>query len=214
MNPYQDFDNAASLALINRMIAQAKEDFADYSFQPLLWGWTVALAALTQYALLQRGYGAATGLVWAGVLPLTGVVSLAHGIRQGQQQGSIGQRSLINRVTGYLWGSIGAAFGITTALMFQPGLGGFQAGYVFFICLFGVGTLTTGGLIRFRPLQVGGGLCFLIATGALFVAGPALLLLLALALLVSYIVPGHLLRAESRRKRTEYEQAVGAPNYV
>jgi len=214
MNPNQDFDNAGSLALINRMIAQAKEDFADYSFNPLLWGWVVALTALTNYALLRLGYGASAGLVWAVALPLTGLLAFVHNFRRGRQQGPIGQRSTINRATGYLWGSVGAAFGIVTALMFRSGLGGFQAGYAVFICLFGIGTVTTGGLIQFRPLLVGGWLCFPLAATVLFVPGPEILLLLALALVVSYIIPGHLLRAESRRKRAAYEQAASAPSYV
>lgn len=211
MTPDQNFSSADSLALIQRMITQAKEDFADHSFHPLWWGWLVAVAALLCYGMIQLGLDR-PWLPWAVLLPIGGIGAFVYNFRRGAQLGPRAGRSAINQSMGYLWGSIGAALGIATAVLFKIG---FQPAYIFFICLYGVGTVTTGGIIRFWPLQLGGWLTFIIAAVALFVKGPTLLLLLALALLVSYIIPGHLLRAQSRRKLAQYQQAAAAtPSYV
>ncbi|MEJ7658642.1 MAG: hypothetical protein WKG07_02940 [Hymenobacter sp.] len=120
------------------------------------------------------------------------MVAFVYNYRRGRQQGPLGQRSTINRATGYLWGSIGAAFGITTALMFQPGMG-FHPAYVFYICLFGIGTVGP------RAASSGFGRWWWgLPCASRWPPRPSLsrgrryVLVLALALVVSYISSGSL----------------------
>jgi hypothetical protein len=58
--------------------------------------------------------------------------------------------------------------------------------------LLGIGTSLSGVIFRFRPLMIGGILNWIIALTAFYVDFDIQLLLLALSMVVSYLIPGYL----------------------
>jgi hypothetical protein len=186
---------AESLQIIQQMIQAAKQDLSDNSFDLLWWGWVVAVAALASYALQTTGYGQAWW-PWAALMPLAGVGSLVYHFRQGRRHAGV--VSPVGNFMRYLWVGMSVAFAFAFSIML---IFGYQQGYILFIALYGLGTFATGGAIRFRPLQWGGAAAWVLAGAAFWVQGPELMLLMALALLVSYIIPGHLLKSQYRRGR-------------
>lgn len=186
---------AESLQIIQQMIQAAKQDLSDNSFDLLWWGWVVAVAALSSYALQYTGVGQAWW-PWATLLPLASVGTFVYHYRQGQRQA--GAASPVGQYMRALWLGMGVlfAFAISIMVVFGP-----QPGYLLFMAIYGTGTFATGGAIRFQPLQWGGVGAWVLAGAAFWVPGPELLLLLALSLLISYIIPGHLLKAQYRRGR-------------
>ncbi len=184
-----------SLQIIQQMIQAAKQDLSDNSFDLLWWGWVVAVAALSSYALQQTGYGPAWW-PWAVLMPLAAVGSLLYHVRLGKRQA--GAVSAVGSFMRYLWTAMGVAMAFAFSIMV---VFGYQPGYILFIALYGLGTFVTGGALRFSPLLWGGVAAWVLAGAAFWVQGPELMLLLALALIVSYIIPGHLLRNQYRRGR-------------
>ena len=65
--------------------------------------------------------------------------------------------------------------------------------YPIFVLLYGIGTFATGRIIKFTPLIIGGALCFVLAVVSAYQSFSNQLIIIALAILVSYIIPGHLL---------------------
>jgi hypothetical protein len=63
----------------------------------------------------------------------------------------------------------------------------------FFILFYGMGTFISGKFLQFRPLVIGGIFNWVLALACLFVPYDYQMLLAALAILTSYIIPGHLL---------------------
>jgi hypothetical protein len=61
------------------------------------------------------------------------------------------------------------------------------------LILYGIGTFTSGRLIEFRPLVLGGLFAFAMSIVCLFAEGSYTYLALAVAIFGSYIIPGHLL---------------------
>jgi hypothetical protein len=68
--------------------------------------------------------------------------------------------------------------------------------YSMFLVLYGMPTFLSGVLLRFKPLKVGGLVCWLLAIASAYVSNDNQLLLLALAVIAAWITPGYLLRAK------------------
>lgn len=178
-----------SLALIESMINTAKNKLADDGFYIIFWGWLVFVAALINYFSwlfnIQAGF-----LVWPILMPLGGIFSYFWG-RQRDQKEKV--KTHVESYIHYIWLSFGIAMGI--ALLFI-GVHGMKTTYFFLMLLYAIATFSTGGLLSFRPLIIGSIASFVLAIVSNFIPDRELLLCLALSLLCSYIIPGHLLKAK------------------
>lgn len=176
------------------MIQAAKQDLSDNSFDLLLWGWLVLVAALVHFGLRQIGYDK-PWMAWPLLMSVGAVVAFVHGMRQGRRERT---RTAQGDFMAFLWGG----FGVLMLMLIGVGAAyGWQVAYPLIIALYGLGTFATGGALRFRPLIWGGAACWLLAAVAFRVDMDAKLLLVAAAVLVAYIIPGHLLRNQYRRGR-------------
>jgi hypothetical protein len=108
-------------------------------------------------------------------------------------------RTYIERFIGNFWIAIFVAIMIT--LLGAAFKIGYQAAYPIIMTIYGVGTFASGSLFRFRPLQIGGVISWIIAIGAFFVDFPIQLLLLACTTVVSYLIPGYMLKANYHYER-------------
>jgi hypothetical protein len=73
---------------------------------------------------------------------------------------------------------------------------GVKTTYFFIMLLYGMATLVSGGILRFKPLIAGSFFSFAMAIVSVFAGYKEQFLCLAAALLFSYIIPGHLLRIQ------------------
>ncbi len=97
----------------------------------------------------------------------------------------------------YLWMAFLVVLMMT--LLFMPRLGQDHV-YPFILLLYGLSTFVSGGVLRFKPLIYGGIACWVCGAGAIFVTFDIQLLLLAAAVVLGYIIPGHMLRAGSKHE--------------
>ena len=104
--------------------------------------------------------------------------------------------SIFDNFFNFLWTGFGLALTVTLVM---TGFHGIKVTYFFLMILYGMATFIAGVVLRFQPM-VFGGLCSLTcAVFSVFLGDEEQLLCLALALLLSYIVPGHLLASHSKR---------------
>jgi hypothetical protein len=155
----------------------------------IFWGWLVFICALINYVCIlirsELGY-----YVWPVLMPLGAVVSVIYGMRQRKREKV---RTYIETYLGYSWTAFIVAMFIT--LGFMP-VHGVKITYFFLMLLYGMATLISGGLLNFRPLIWGSLFSFAGAIISVFLVEEQLLLCIAGALLLSYIIPGHLLRSQ------------------
>jgi hypothetical protein len=184
-----EFNPVQSLNLIHSMINTAKNKLADDGFFIILWGWLVFIAALTNYIawLVNFEEGA---LIWAILMPLGGIFSFFYG-RKRNKKDTV--KTYIESYLMYVWLAFGAGLALT--LLFMP-YHGIKITYFFLMVLYGIATVTSGGLLSFRPLIIGGVVSFVIAALSTFLPEREQLLCIALSILSSYIIPGHLLKAK------------------
>ncbi len=189
-----DFSPQESLKLITQIIETTKNSISDRSHYFLLWGWAVAAGCLTQYylkAVLNYPHHYYAWLV-------TPVAIAIHFIFVYNDHKKDNVKTFINEATAYLWTSIGLSF---FALGFVFAKIGWQYCYPFYILFYGIGTYVSGSLIKFRPLIVGGLLCFILVIVCVYQSYDHQMLVTAFAIVVSYIIPGYMLRSKYKKKK-------------
>lgn len=178
--------NEESLQLIQRMINTAKENIEDDSFYFLLWGWFVFIACILHFVLLKT-IPDMQGIGWMILMPLGGIISMVYGIRQEKKQRV---KSYIDDLMKYVL--ISFLVSLFTVLFFMKTLG--LSTYPLVMLIYGIWLFISGGALKFRPLIIGGIINWLLGITAFFFAFEMQLLILALAVLLGYIIPGHLLK--------------------
>ncbi|MGA0558079.1 hypothetical protein ACO2Q8_15575 [Larkinella sp. VNQ87] len=186
-------DERESLRVIHAMILSAKKTLQDDGTLYLMWGWLVLFSSLAHYGLLTQTDFPYPYAVWA-TMPLAGVYTGFYVRRLANRQPV---KTYIGEFLSYLW--IAFLVSIVILLVFMPRIG-YENTYPIILLLYGIGTFVSGGALRFRPLVIGGALNWPIAVAAFFVSFDVQLLLLALAVTCSYIVPGYLLRANYQKQ--------------
>ena len=178
-----------SMALINNMINAAKNKLADDGFFFIFWGWLVTVCALFHYVTIKMGF--VWGYWgWMILMPLGGIVSSLYGYKQGRSRKV---KTHIDVYLGYLWGGVLIGMFIALGFMYSHGI---KNTYFFLMIIYGIGTFISGGILNFKPLIIGSLFAFVCAGISVFLCEVDQLLIISIALLCSYIIPGHLLRAK------------------
>jgi hypothetical protein len=174
-----------SLAVITSMIQQAKGNMQKNSFYYLLWGWTIVVANLGVYILIQLDI---PNPYWMFLITiLAAVVTIIYSFRQGKMKMTFTHLDQIHK---WLW----MGFGITCFIFWVFGKQiGWQINPVI-MTLCGVPTFISGIMLRFKPLLIGG-ISFWIFGCIIFLVGSETqFLLAAIAVAIGYLVPGYLLK--------------------
>lgn len=185
-----------SLQLIRSMIDRGRHNFKAQSIFYLLWGWAVLVAGLTQYVLLSFTDYEKHWLVWPVLMVATAITSAFIGRSQSKKQRYV---SFVEGSIRYLWGGFVLYLLMVLFISKQIGWG---SSYILIIGLYGLATFVSGGILRFAPLIVGGLLSILLGfagvfAGDFFAHFPNVLLALCLSIVVSYLIPGYMLRKKA-----------------
>jgi len=183
-----------SISIIQDMIANSKQNIKEQSPYYLWWGSLVFIAAVVEYILFVFIESPNHWWVWPVMSILGGVGSGIIGWRQ-EKRATV--KTFIDRAMNYVWGGWIMIFLITVIWAAVSGISWAQI-FTIIIAFYGVGTFISGGILRFRPLMIGGLLSLLIAVLCILLQldqnFPNMLIALALSILVSYLIPGILLR--------------------
>jgi hypothetical protein len=181
-----------SLNIMQGMVKQAQRKISEDGFLFIFWGWLVFLTAMGYYLMIRLEIPLDKAwMVWM-LMPLGGIFTAIYSIRRSKKEKV---KTYMDAYMGFVWTAFGLALTLTLTLGWKLQLNC----YPVVIMLYGMATFITGGLIRFTPLIVCGILSFPISACAFFVTFENQVLLLALSLLVSYIIPGHWLRIKARQ---------------
>lgn len=189
----EPFDEKQSLQLITQMINTAKNKLQNNSFFFLLWGWAVLAASVSHYILWQLKYEY-DFLPWPVLMTAAAITSAIAGYRLSKNSVAT---SYLDDYIGTMWMYIGVS--IFLVLLLVTAVADFKAAYIALMIFYGMGTLTTGTIIKFKPLIVGGIFTWICAAALVWVDFPEGLLVLGASVLGGYIIPGYILRAKRER---------------
>ena len=182
-----------SLRLIQTMIETTKNAIGDRSHYFLLWGWGVFSACILQFVLKVFINSPYNGAAWL-IMPFIFAAHIFF-IVQDKKREKI--KTFISDANNYLWTALVFAFLVAGFIFSKLG---WENCFPVYTILYGIGTYVSGCLIKFKPLLYGGIACFPLALLCAHVGFDARILVMSFALLISYIVPGHLLRLQYLRQ--------------
>lgn len=182
-----------SLRIIQESIASTRHKLSEESPFYLMWGWLALAAGLIQLTLLTFTNSYYHWVSWPILMTFGGIMSgiLASKIKKNKRY-----TSQIDRFMMFIWGGLIVAIVFTLLMASQIG---WSASYLLVIMLYGLGTFISGGALRFKPLIFGGVASWILGIVGI-IAGDNLpdfrsyLILLCISLVVSYLIPGYLLK--------------------
>ncbi|WP_375438360.1 hypothetical protein [uncultured Hymenobacter sp.] len=163
-----------------------------HAFTYIFRGSVVLTAALSNYGLEQIGF-AAPWLPWMILMPLMGIMQSIRARRQRKH--GLTSSTATDKTMRLLQKSFVLIILVSVA---SACVVGWAVVHPILLVLYGVSTFVAGRVLRFRPLLLGGVACGLLGSTAAFVPADTQLLLIATAMLLSYIIPGYLLGKQSR----------------
>jgi len=181
----KQLSHTESLAIIQNMIATAKNNLTDDGFHFLLWGFLVIAASIANYYLATINFSN-NSLPWM-IMPLVGVpTAFIYEWRKSKHEKV---RTLFDSIFGYLWLAVGVSIFAVIFISVKNQLSPIP----FILTLVGLGTFVSGNMLKFKSLIFGGIVFWISAFAASFVDPAMQLLINAIATFIGYIIPGILL---------------------
>lgn len=196
----QQLSEQESLDIIRQMIDKAKNQFSENGHLYLLWGWVIFVCCIGQYILINYFHSDKNGLIW--LLTWVALAYQTYYLRKSGKHRKV--KTYTDEVVGYVWIAFIASFllcSFSLAFITNGDLPLYSKlmGPVF-LALYGVPTFLSGIILRFSPLKWGGLVCWTLSLIACFTPYQFQLLLLALAVVIAWIIPGYLLRGHFKSK--------------
>jgi hypothetical protein len=188
----KEFSPQESLKLIQSMIETTKHSISDKSHYYLLWGWAVMIGCILQYLLKAVFKYPHHYYAWF-ITPVALVFQILFIINDKKKERV---KTFINEFNAHLWMIIGLSF---VALFFIFSKIGWMYCFPIYILLYGIATSVSGSLIKLRPLIIGGAANMFLSVITVYLRYDLQILMTAFAILISYIIPGHLLRLHYRK---------------
>lgn len=187
----EKFSQTEALNVIEEMVNSSRYKMKDEAKYFLLWGWMVFAAAVLHFIIINLGVEN-NWIVWPVMMGLAIVI---YGIMIWTSKDEKRAVTYIDRINRYLWLGF---FGPLIITIFVGIHVSWFAAYPFFMAIYGWSAIVSGGILKFKPLVWGGIASCLLGALTLFVPDIYILLMLALAVLFGFIIPGHVLsRAEA-----------------
>jgi len=185
-----------SLTIIRQSIANFKMNFKEYAMYFLLWGWMLTFASFSNFIIL-RILHAREAYELMGPLSLGnwGVFGLTGFIIQLFMDRKISRNKKVHsHLEGYIrniWMVAAIGFFVGTFVCFQLNIDPPPI----MLLIAGVATTTSGVMIKFKPVIVGGIVFFVFSIATSFVHNEYIALLTGAAILLGYVIPGYYLKS-------------------
>jgi hypothetical protein len=190
----EKFSPKDSLQLIDSMISRAKNRVTENGFLYLLWGWVIFVCAIFHFAAVKLSLFKKPELVWMitwGVV-IFQIIYLAK-IKKNEKV-----KTYSDGIIDAIWICFGICMFVLVIVLGRFNLWIYINSLV--LLLYGIPTFLSGFVMRFTPLKLGGICCWLLAIASTFTAPVYYLLMIALAVMIAWIIPGYLLRKKFKNQ--------------
>jgi FtsH-binding integral membrane protein len=184
-----------SLSIIEEMINRAKNQFSEDGSLYLLWGWVILFCSLGHFVLQVVVEYNRPWQIWS----VTWVVAVYMLIFLRRKNRTRKVKTYTEELLSYVW----LAFVIMMALTFfllQKFVPQFWLyNFMFILLCYGMPTFLSGIILQFRPLIIGGVVCWVLSAASGFVHFSYHPLFVSAAVVVAWIIPGFILRERFKR---------------
>ncbi len=190
----EKFSPKDSLQLIDSMINQAKNRVTENGFLYLLWGWVIFICAIFHFAALKLSLFKKPELVWM----ITWGIVIFQIIYLAKLKKNEKVKTYSDGIIDAIWICFGICMFVLVIVLGRFNLWIYINSLV--LLLYGIPTFLSGFVMRFTPLKLGGICCWLLAIASTFTAPVYYLLMIALAVMIAWIIPGYLLRKKFKNQ--------------
>ncbi len=185
MQNEQSFTQEESLKLITEMIGKAKRSYVTKGIAAIVWGTIIVTCSIISWLQYTYKLHIRFNIWWLTVFAL--LPQIYFGIKEKQQKKFTSHNETAIR---FVWIAFGICIFITS---FYTGNHSDYQTTTLFMMLYGIPTFVTGGVTGFKPMIIGGILCWLIAVISIYTSFGANLLLMAACGLFAWFIPGIIL---------------------
>ena len=195
MENEQELTPQQSIALIESMINKVKTRVAENGFLYLLWGWVIFSCALIQFLVLkfQIAWFSHPEIVWLSTIVVL-IIQIIYLIKKDKEKRV---ESYFDEIIKNVWMTFGICMGIMSFIISKFNI--WEFAYPLVLMMYGIPTFLSGFAMKFTPLKIGAVGCWILAIVATFVQPIDYLLIIALAMTIAWIIPGHLMRAKFKK---------------
>jgi len=179
-----------SLRLITEAIIRTKENIKENSFPFLLWGWLIAGASVL-FFILQHYISFQYYFLPFPVLAAFGVAVTVRYYRDRVANSTV---SYLSAFLYKMWMVLGLSFFVVVFISVSQ----HNVPFTYTLIIAAVGTLTSGLVLEFRPLILGGIIFFAAAIASVYTADEYKVLLQGVSMILGYLIPGYLLKSSSK----------------
>lgn len=193
----ENLSGSQSLALIQSMINKAKNQFGENGHLYLVWGWVILFCSLLQFVLLNYLKYPNHEMVWM----LTWVAVIYQFIYLYRNRKRVKVKTYMGDILSYVWLVFVVLLILNLSLIsILLKSDAYKLINPVILSLYGMPTFLSGKVLRFTPLVTGGIACWILALIAAFIPPQFHMLLIGIAVIMAWIIPGYLLR---KRYQTE-----------
>lgn len=184
----ENLEPVQSLRLIESMINKAQNRFSDNGHLYLLWGWVILICSACHFVAINWNLFEHPEWIWG----LTWLALLYQTVYLVRQKKKIRVSTYMDDIVKAIWMVfIGCGF----LLAFVVGrLGDWLSMYPLILMLYGIPTILSGTVLRFKPLIWGGIICWILCMISVFLPLKFNLLMVSLAVIAAWIIPGYLMK--------------------
>ena len=196
------FSEHDSLELIARMINQAKNYYYESGLGALLWGFTNLICFSLAYIDAIPG-GVKLPFNPFLLMIITFVLQFYYDRKEAKFKHA---SSYLDEVHKYIW----ITFGVSVFILTIAGAIA-NVGYIvlpMLLLLFGIPTVISGCIMKFKPFVIGGIVCWLLCIAAFFYKSYETYLLVALGSVAAWIIPGFILRSRFKKNLLKQQHGV------
>jgi len=184
----ENLEPVQSLRLIESMINTARNRFSDNGHLYLLWGWVVLICSVVHFASIQWNLFEHPEWIWG----LTWLALLYQTVYLVRQKKKIRVSTYTDDMLKAIW-MVFVGCGLLLAVVVGR-LGDWNTMYPLILMLYGIPTILSGTVLRFKPLVWGGIICWLLCIISVFLPLKFNLLMVSLAVIAAWIIPGYLMK--------------------
>ena len=183
----ENFSREESLKIINEMILKVKNSNYESGIGPLLWGSVIFICSIVNFFQVEYKVDIGFDIWWLTFIAVVPQVYITLKCRKQKKF-----KGYTDTAMDYIWMS----FAISIALLIHYNSHVHHSGETvpLFLILYGIPTLITSGVKNFKPMLYGGIVCWLAAIITVYTPLTTDLLLMALAALCAWFIPGIILR--------------------
>ncbi len=200
-----------SLKIITEMISKTRASSDDNGFEPIVWGSVVTICSLVTALQMFGVIGSLPFEIW-NLIFVALAFQLGYTFLQTRRRKV---KSFNDVALSFTWIAFGVSMGIMAFIIsgieadvfdkipnYKEVRGNFRLGNHYtgiYLLIYGIPTFITGGIMKFKPMLIGGIICWVLALISVMTSAKIDFIFTAIAASSAWLIPGLIVNANYRK---------------